>query len=248
MPWSIGPIAVKVQTVSVDPSTVLVMRAVAFRYGEGAEVLHDIHLRLKAGCLALLIGPSGAGKTTLLHLAALRQAPVRGELYLFGREVARLAAEERAALRRRIGLVPQDLRLVDHLSLFDNVALPLRIADWDEERLLAAASELLWWLGLGDLLEVPAAELSMGQRQLAAVARAVVHRPALLLADEPTSHLDRSRAERVLTLFAELAREGTAVLVASHSREVLRRPEVELFEIDGGRLLHQEPLELSPTG
>lgn len=218
-------------------ATVLHMQDVAMCYGDGAEVLHDIRLTLKAGSLHLLTGPSGAGKTSLIRLASLSHAPARGRILLFGRDVAKLSSGERAAVRRHIGVVPQDLRLLDHLSVFDNVALPLRIVDMAEERLVPRVGDLLERLELTGVMECRPECLSMGQRQLVAVARAAVTRPALLLADEPTSHLDPARAARVGDLLSELVARGSAVLVAGHDR-ALQLPGAARVELRRGTLMH----------
>ena len=139
------------------------------RYGPAAEVLHDIDLRLPAGSFHFLVGPSGAGKSSLLRLLSLTQAPSRGRIMLFGRDVAQLDRPETALLRRRIGVVFQDFRLLDHLTAFDNLALPLRLGGASDEQISNHVSDLLGWLGLGEAIEKRPPELSMGQRQLVAI-------------------------------------------------------------------------------
>lgn len=207
------------------------------RYGMADEVLRGVDLTVVAGSFHFLVGPSGSGKTSLLRLISLSHPPSRGTIALFGRDVARLDRAEAAALRRRIGVVFQDFRLLDHLSAFDNVALPLRIGGADEEQISSFVSQMLAWLGLSDLIEVPPPKLSMGQRQLLAVARAVVTRPSLLLADEPTSNVDARRAERLMRLFTQMNELGTAVILATHSGELLRRYPFPVLEMAGGRLV-----------
>src|SRR5690242_17439374 len=180
-----------------------------YAVGAGEEALRDVDLTLTAGSFHFLVGPSGAGKTSLLRLLSLSQPCSRGTITLFGRDVAKLGRDERAALRRRIGVVFQELRLLDHLSAFDNVALPLRIGGGSEEQISGYVSELLGWLGLSDLIEAKPPQLSMGERQLVAVARAVITRPSLLLADEPTSNVDDRRTRRLMHLFTALNKLGT---------------------------------------
>lgn len=206
------------------------------RYGTADEVLHDLDLALAAGSFHFLVGPSGAGKTSLLRLLSLSHPHCRGTVTLFGRDVAKLEREETAALRRRIGVVFQDFRLLDHLSAFDNVALPLRIAGSNEERISTSVSEMLGWLGLAEVMEKKPSELSMGQRQLLAVARAVINRPSLLLADEPTSHMDPARGRRLMHLFTSLHRLGTAILLATHSEDLIRRYDFPVLHMEAGRL------------
>jgi cell division transport system ATP-binding protein len=226
------------------PSTILQLQHAAMRYGAGEEVLRDLDLTIEAGSFHFLVGPSGAGKTSLLRLISLSYPPSAGTITLFGRDVLKLDRAGNGALRRRIGVIFQDFRLLDHMSAFDNVALPLRIAGADEDQLGRFVSELLAWIGLSDLIEHRPPELSMGQRQLLAVARAVVTRPGLLLADEPTSSVDPARADRLMRLFIQLNRLGTAVILATHSRDLLCRHPFALIEMAGGRIVgtHQPAL------
>src|SRR3954469_19483272 len=172
---------------------------VGLRYGHsglrpgrslGPEVLHDITFRLEPGAFRWLLGPSGAGKTSLLRLMYLAVRPTRGHLTLLGTDVATARRRALAGLRRRIGVVFQDFRLLPHLSAFDNVALPLRLAGRSEGSLRAGVVELVRWVGLAAKVAARPAELSGGEQQRVAIARAVVSRPNLLLADEPTGNLD----------------------------------------------------------
>lgn len=212
------------------------LEGVGMRYGTGREVLRDLDLTLEAGSFRFLTGVSGAGKSSLLGLLALTHRPSSGRATLFGRDVAGLDPSAAATLRRRIGVIFQDLRLLDHQSVLDNVALPLRIAGADEDQVAAMVSPLLAWLGLSDLLEEPPAHLSLGQRQLVAAARAVVNRPALLLADEPTSSLDPGSARRLMQLFARLGGLGTTVLVVTHQHELLALPGQPVLRLESGRI------------
>ena len=191
-------------------------------YGSGLDVLRDIDLTLQAGSFHVVTGRSGAGKTSLLRLIASSKPPARGQLVLFGQDAALLRPPARATLRRRIGLIFQDFRLLDHLTAFDNVALPLRIAGAGDKEIESSVGEMLDWLGLDQLARERPPTFSMGQRQLVAAARAIVTRPALLLADEPISHLDPDRADRLIRLFLELNRMGTAILLATHQVGPLR--------------------------
>lgn len=215
------------------------------RYAAGEEVLRDLDLTIEAGSFHFLVGPSGAGKTSLLRLISVSHPPSAGTITLFGRDVLKLDRAGQGAMRRRIGVIFQDFRLLDHMSAFDNVALPLRIGGVDEDQLGRFVSELLAWIGLSDLIEHRPPELSMGQRQLLAVARAVVTRPSLLLADEPTSSVDPARADRLMRLFIQLNRLGTAVILATHSRELLRRHPFSVIEMAAGRIVGVHPPALA---
>lgn len=193
------------------------------RYGGGTEVLHDISFMLEPGSFHFLTGRSGAGKSSLLKLIYLGHRPSRGVVTLFGRDVVSLRREEVPALRRRIGVVFQDFRLLDHLSAFDNVALPLRIAGAREEQIRDYVTELLHWVGLTDHVHALPATLSGGEKQRVAIARAVIARPGLLVADEPTGNVDPHVAMRLLYLFEELNKIGTTVVIATHSEALVRR-------------------------
>jgi cell division transport system ATP-binding protein len=194
---------------------------VGMRYGLGPEVLRDITLHLKPGSFHFLMGPSGAGKSTLLKLLYLALRPSRGLITLFGRDIATTSHAALPELRRRIGVVFQDFRLLEHLSVLDNVALPLQIAGLRNARVLDHVTEMLDWVGLGDRLEDRPSTLSGGEQQRVAICRAVVTQPHLLVADEPTGNVDDAIGHRLMRLFEELNRNGTTVVVATHNRSLV---------------------------
>ena len=196
---------------------------VGVRYGVGPEVLRDINLHIEPGSFYFLTGASGAGKSSLLKLMYLALLPSRGCIQVFGEDISRTDRRKLPELRRRIGVVFQDFRLLSNLSIFDNVALPLRIAGDDEKRTRNNVAELLDWVGLGARLNDSPGTLSGGEQQRVAIARAVISKPALLLADEPTGNVDDRIAYRLLRLFEELHRTGTAVVVATHNDALVRR-------------------------
>ena len=218
---------------------------VALRYGEGPEVLRNVNLALQQGEFVFVAGPSGAGKTSLLRMLALLHMPSAGRLAVFGEDVAQLSRDRLAAVRRRIGMVFQDVRLIDHLSAFDNVALPLRINGGQDEQIGTIVSEMLAWLGLGDVAHARPVTLSMGQRQLLSVARAVIARPKLLLADEPTSNTDAKLARRLMHLFSQLCKLGTTVVLSTHSEDLVERYPHPILRLADGRL--QGPVLPSST-
>jgi cell division transport system ATP-binding protein len=212
---------------------------VGMRYGTGSEVLRDISFKLEPGSFHFLTGPSGAGKSSLLKLLYLAHKPSRGLVTLFDQEIATAPREALPALRRRIGVVFQDFRLLDHLSAFENVALPLRIAGVSDTLIRDHVGQLLNWVGLTDDHDLGPAAFSGGQKQRLAIARAVIARPQLLLADEPTGNLDPDLSLRSLHLFEELNKLGTTVLIATHNRDFVARfkhPALHLHEgclVDG---------------
>lgn len=206
---------------------------VGVRYGLGPEILRDVTFSIAPNSFQFLSGPSGAGKTTLLRLILMSIKPTRGVMTLFGEEVSRIDKDRLTNLRRRMGVVFQDFRLLDHLTLYENVALPLRVQELDESSYRAEVMELLAWVGLGHRMHVMPSVLSGGEKQRAAIARALITRPDLLLADEPTGNVDPSLARRLLRLFIELHRLGTSVLIATHDLGLMD-------QIDAKRLLLAE--------
>ncbi|RJF93748.1 cell division ATP-binding protein FtsE [Sphingomonas cavernae] len=210
---------------------------VGLRYGTGAETLSDVSFTLARGAFYVLTGPSGAGKTSLLKLLYLAQRPSRGLIRLFGDDVVTLPRDRLPVLRRRIGVVFQDFRLVPHLSAYDNVALPLRVMGHEERDIEAPVSEMLAWVGLSDRASARPATLSGGEQQRVAIARAVIGRPDVLVADEPTGNVDPDMAERLLLLFEGLNKLGTTIVVATHDIHLLSRiPNANLMRLDRGRL------------
>jgi cell division transport system ATP-binding protein len=189
---------------------------VGLRYGLGPEVLRDLSFRIDPHSFQFLTGPSGAGKTTLLRLLFLSLRPTRGLATIFGHDIASLSKDALSTLRRRIGIVFQDFRLLDHMTTYENVALPLRVMGHAEDTYRAEVIELLNWVGLGDRMAALPPVLSGGEKQRAAIARAVIARPQLLLADEPTGNVDPTLAKRLLRLFIELNKSGTSVVIATH--------------------------------
>ena len=210
---------------------------VGMRYAAGPEVLRDVTFVLQAGSFTFLTGLSGAGKTTLLKLINMTEPPSRGLVTLFGRDLSITKRKEFPALRRRIGVVFQDFRLLDHLSAFDNVALPLRLAGRRENDYVRDVEELLSWVGLGDRMRARPPTLSGGEQQRIAIARAVVARPDLLLADEPTGNVDSEIGARLIRLFAELNRLGTTVLIATHDRALIESTRAREMRLVDGRLV-----------
>lgn len=209
---------------------------VGMRYGMGPEVLKDVSFSLEPGSLQLLTGPSGAGKTTLLKLLYLAERQTRGLISLFGRDVSSLSRQETPAMRRKIGVVFQDFRLIEHLSVFDNVALPRKITGEEEKSYSADVEELLTWVGLGQRQNAKPATLSGGEKQRVAIARAVVAKPDLLLADEPTGNVDPEIGDRILRLFLELNRLGTCVMIATHDQHIIEGFRSKIYRLADGRL------------
>jgi cell division transport system ATP-binding protein len=231
------------------PSSIVEFDSVGLRYGTGAEVLRDLDFRLGRGSFYFLTGPSGAGKTSLLKLLYLAQRPTRGRIRLFGEELSDAPRDSLPAFRRRIGVVFQDFRLVRHLSAFDNVALPLRIAGRSEADLEGPVREMLAWVGLSDRASARPPTLSGGEQQRVAIARAVISQPELLVADEPTGNVDAEMAQRLLHLFTALNRLGTTVLVATHDMGLIgATPGAQLIRLEQGGLVDPTGTLRNPPG
>jgi len=212
---------------------------VGLRYGMGPEVLRDVSFHVARGSFHFLTGPSGAGKTSLLRLLFLSLRPTRGLISLFGSDVSAMEREALPGLRKRIGVVFQDFRLLDHLSTYENIALPLRVAGQAENSYRNDVVELLKWVGLGERMQSLPPVLSGGEKQRAAIARAVIGQPELLLADEPTGNVDPKMAKRLLRLFLELNRLGTTVIIATHDVSLMDQFDAPRLILSQGHLEHR---------
>jgi cell division transport system ATP-binding protein len=220
-----------------DPEKPLVrFENVGLRYGLGPEVLRDLNFDIEPHSFQFLTGPSGAGKSSLLRLLFLSLRPTRGLIHLFGHDIATLTRDQLSTLRRRIGIVFQDFRLLDHMSTYENVALPLRILGREEASYRHEVAELLSWVGLGERMWSLPPVLSGGEKQRAAIARAVIARPQLLLADEPTGNVDPSLGERLLRLFIELNKSGTSVVIATHDIALMDKYDARRLVLHEGRM------------
>jgi cell division transport system ATP-binding protein len=209
---------------------------VGLRYGLGPEVLRDLTFHIGPNSFQFLTGPSGAGKTSLLRLLFLSLKPTRGLITLFGHDVVTMPKDDLSVLRRRIGIVFQDFRLLDHMTTYENVALPLRVIGKDEASYRGEVTELLHWVGLGERIAALPPVLSGGEKQRAAIARAVIARPQLLLADEPTGNVDPNLAQRLLRLFIELNKSGTTVVIATHDIGLMDQYDARRLVLHDGRL------------
>ena len=211
---------------------------VSLRYDTSDDILSGIDLTLKQGSFSFLTGASGAGKSSLLKLLYLALKPTRGEVSLFGRPTGRLARDQLSALRRRVGVVFQEFRLLEHLTAYENVALPLRVVGRKEADYRADVEELLAWVGLGKRLNARPPTLSGGEQQRVAIARAVVTQPDILIADEPTGNVDPEMGSRLMRLFLELnKRRGTTVIIATHDLGLVRQVEAPVYRLNNGLLV-----------
>lgn len=221
------------------------VRGVSLGYGanddDGGYILKNLNFQLPAGSFHFLTGPSGAGKTSLLRLIYLAQRPTLGEIALFGETIRTGDRAQSAALRRRIGIVFQEFRLLDHLNVFDNAALPLVVHGQHFKDFREDVTELLTWVGLKHRLTAMPHILSGGEKQRLAIARAVVTRPTLILADEPTGNIDYAMGLRIMRLFIELNRLGATVLIATHDESLVRASGMPVLELKDGELYRRGP-------
>jgi cell division transport system ATP-binding protein len=213
---------------------------VGFGYADAPEVLRDVNLILPRGSFHFLTGRSGAGKSSLLRLLTLAERPKKGRISLFGADVTTVARRDIPAFRRRMGVVFQDFHLVDHLSAFENAALPLRLAHRREADYAGDVEEMLKWVGLGGRMDARPPALSGGEKQRLAIARAVITQPSLIIADEPTGSVDAVMADKLLRLFQSLNRLGATVLIASHDEALAARSGARVLRLEQGRLAEAE--------
>ena len=209
---------------------------VSLRYGNGPEILRSVDLSLDPGSFHFIVGPSGAGKSSLMKLMYLAHHPDKGRVKIFGRDTRTISRQDRIHLRRRIGIVFQDFRLLDHLNALENVALPLTLAGHPLGKVRKNVTELLNWVGLADFLDARPPTLSGGQQQRLSIARAVIARPSLLIADEPTGNVDEAIAERLLFLFEELNKRGTTIVLATHNDSLIRRLNYPVLRLIQGEI------------
>lgn len=212
---------------------------VSLSYDGEPEILRDLNFALGEGEFRFLTGPSGAGKTSLLKLVYLAQRPTAGRITLFGEDVTAAPRAALPALRRRIGVVFQEFRLLDHLTAFENVALPMKVAGINPNQYREDVRELLNWVGLGNRIEARPPSLSGGEKQRVALARALVTKPDLILADEPTGNVDPAMGEKIMKLFIELNKLGAAVIVATHDIALIEALGKPIMRLQNGHL-HDE--------
>jgi cell division transport system ATP-binding protein len=215
---------------------VIELQSVSLRYDNGPEILSNVNFRLNQGDMRFLTGPSGAGKSSLLRILFMALKPSRGVVSIFDQDVANLGRLALPAIRRRIGVVFQDFRLLNHLTTFDNVALPLRVSGMRPEIYKQDVLDLLDWVGLKEQAQSFPQVLSGGEKQRAAIARAVISKPELLLADEPTGNVDPVLAKRLLHLFLELNRLGTTVILATHDEALIKQARKPALRLEAGTL------------
>ncbi len=201
---------------------------------DGSDVLSNIDFSLEAGSFSFVTGKSGAGKTTLLSMLYLIKKPSKGILKVFDRNINFSDRDTLAEMRQRIGVVFQDFRLMENLSVYDNIALPLRVRGMNEKEIHRRVSELLHWIELHNSIYQPCHKLSGGEKQRVAIARAVINRPDILYADEPTGSIDAEISRKIMRMFVELNRIGTTVIIATHNEQLTSEYNFQRIDLHDG--------------
>lgn len=221
----------------MEEKTVISFAKVAAQYDGTPEILTDVSFNIGAGSFYFLSGASGAGKTTLLRLIYQLHKPSRGQVKLFGQNTENLSRDDITKLRQKMAIVFQEYSLLSHLSVFDNIALPLRVRGVSEDKIKKLVAKVLDWVGLGKYAEANPKSLSGGQQQRVSVARAIIVQPAILLADEPTGNLDDENASRLMELFIQMNKMfGTTVILATHSKKLMETYKFPVIHVDNHRV------------
>ncbi|MCW8888305.1 MAG: cell division ATP-binding protein FtsE [Gammaproteobacteria bacterium] len=221
---------------------------VSKRYSNGHEALSRISLHLPAGDMAFLTGHSGAGKSTLMKLVALIERPTNGQVIINGQNLAKVKRGGIPCYRRNMGIIFQDHRLLFDRTVFDNVALPLIIAGHGRKEIGRLVRAALDKVGLLSKEKVYPITLSGGEQQRVGIARAVIHKPSLLLADEPTGNLDPDLSREIMHLFEEFNRVGVTVLIASHDLDLIRELKKPIIKLEQGYLAHHGDIDAEGAG
>jgi len=221
----------------MEEKTIISFANVAAAYDNATEVLSDVSFNISSGAFYFLSGASGAGKTTLLRLIYQLHKPLRGQIKLFGKNTAELTRDDIAMLRHKMAIVFQEYSLLSHMTVFDNIALPLRVRGIAESKVKKLVAKVLDWVGLGKYADVKPMELSGGQQQRVSVARAIIVQPAILLADEPTGNLDDENASRLMELFIQMNKLfGTTIILATHNKKLMDTYKFPVIHVENHRV------------
>nr|WP_204614930.1 cell division ATP-binding protein FtsE [Desulforadius tongensis] len=209
-------------------------------YDNGVKALSDITLRIRKGEFVFLVGPSGAGKSTLMKMIYREELPTRGQVMFNGRNVVRLRSREIPLLRRKIGMVFQDFRLLPQKTVAENVSFALEVTGASRKYIRKAVPLVLQRVGMLEKANCYPAQISGGEQQRVGIARAIVNNPVLILADEPTGNLDPDTAKEIMELFNVINRNGTTIIMATHARDIVDDMKRRVVKISGGRIVSDE--------
>lgn len=221
----------------MEDNTIISFANVGARYDNNPDILTDVSFNISAGSFYFLSGASGAGKTTLLRLIYQLHKPCRGTIKLFGQVTNGMSHDEITAIRHKMAIVFQSYSLLSHISVFDNVALPLRVRGVAEDKIKKLVTKTLDWVGLGKYANVNPLTLSGGQQQRVSVARAIILQPAIMLADEPTGNLDDENASRLMELFIQMNKMfGTTIILATHNSKLIETYKFPIMHVENHKL------------
>lgn len=221
----------------MEEKNVISFANVAASYDNATEVLSDVSFNINSGAFYFLSGASGAGKTTLLRLIYQLHKPLRGQIKLFGQNTGEMTRDDIAKLHHKMAIVFQFYSLLSHMTVFDNVALPLRVRGISEDKVKKLVIKVLEWVGLGKFADVKPMELSGGQQQRVSVARAIIIQPSILLADEPTGNLDDENASRLMELFIQMNKLfGTTIILATHNKKLMETYKFPIINVENHRV------------
>ena len=221
----------------MEDNTIISFANVGARYDNNPDILTDVSFNIGAGSFYFLSGASGAGKTTLLRLIYMLHRPCRGTVKLFGKITNNMTRDEITAIRHKMAIVFQEYSLLSHMSVFDNVALPLRVRGMDESKIKKLVTKTLEWVGLGKFADANPKTLSGGQQQRVSVARAIILQPAIMLADEPTGNLDDENASRLMELFIQMNKMfGTTIILATHNSKLMETYKFPVMHVENHKL------------
>ena len=222
---------------TMEEKTAISFANVAAAYDNANEVLSDVSFNISGGNFYFLSGASGAGKTTLLRLIYMLHKPLRGQIKLFGKNTADMSRDDIAKMHDKMAIVFQEYSLLSHMTVFDNVALPLRVRGIAEDKVKKLVIKVLDWVGLGKFADVKPMELSGGQQQRVSVARAIIVQPSILLADEPTGNLDDENASRLMELFIQMNKLfGTTIILATHNKKLMETYKFPVMHVENHRV------------
>ena len=217
----------------MEDNTIISFANVGARYGDEEDVLTNVSFNIGAGSFYFLSGASGAGKTTLLRLMYQLHRPCRGVIKVFGKQTNDMSHDDITALRHKMAIVFQEYSLLSHISVFDNVALPLRVRGVDESKVKKLVTKTLEWVGLAKFADSYPLSLSGGQQQRVSVARAIIVQPAIMLADEPTGNLDDENASRLMELFIQMNKMfGTTIILATHNSGLMQKYKFPVMHVE----------------
>ncbi|HHY05323.1 MAG TPA: cell division ATP-binding protein FtsE [Thermoanaerobacterales bacterium] len=216
------------------------MYGVSKAYNKGPVALKDINLKIEKGEFVFIVGPSGAGKSTMIKLLFREELPTKGQIFFCGKNITRMKPREIPYIRRRIGMVFQDFRLIPQKTVYENIAFALQVVEAPQREINRKVPQVLEMVGLPHKAKAMPGELSGGEQQRVALARAIVNNPDALVADEPTGNLDPDTSWEIMKLLSDINKRGTTIIVATHARELVDSMKKRVIQLDKGYIVRDE--------